>query len=114
MSSAIEVTKSTFQSEVLESDVPVLVDMWAAWCGPCRMVGPIVDELAADYAGRLKVAKIDVDAEPELAATFNVASIPTILLIKDGAVVASAIGARPKAQLAAALELDEHVAAAAA
>jgi thioredoxin len=113
MSSAIEVTKSTFQSEVLESDVPVLVDMWAAWCGPCRMVGPIVDELATDYAGRLKVAKIDVDAEPELAATFGVASIPTILLIKDGQIVASAIGARPKAQLAAALALDEHVAAAA-
>ncbi|MGN6377598.1 MAG: thioredoxin [Gaiellales bacterium] len=113
MSSAIEVTQSTFQTEVLQSDVPVLVDLWAAWCGPCRMVGPIVDELGVDYAGRLKVAKVDVDAEPELAQAFGVSSIPTILLFKDGEIVASAIGARPKAQLAAALGLDQHVAAAA-
>jgi thioredoxin len=113
MSSAIDVTKSTFRSEVLESEIPVLVDLWAEWCGPCRMVGPIVEELASDYAGRLKVAKVDVDAEPELAQAFGVASIPTILLIKDGQVVASAIGARPKAQLQMALALDEHLPAAA-
>jgi thioredoxin len=113
MSSAIDVTKSNFRSEVLESDVPVLLDLWAAWCGPCRVVGPIVDELASDYAGRLKVGKVDVDAEPELAQAFGVASIPTILLMKGGEVVASAIGARPKAQLAAALGLEQHVAAAA-
>jgi thioredoxin len=113
MSSAIEVTKSNFQSEVLESQTPVLIDLWAEWCGPCRVLGPIVDELAADYAGRLKVGKVDVDAEPELAATYNVASIPTLLLFKDGQIVASAVGARPKAQLAAALGLEQHVAAAA-
>ena len=113
MSSAIEVTKSNFQSEVLESQTPVLIDLWAEWCGPCRVLGPIVDELAADYAGRLKVGKVDVDAEPELAATYNVASIPTLLLFKDGQIVASAVGARPKAQLAAALGLEQHVPAAA-
>src|SRR5689334_23539549 len=113
MSSAMEITKSNFRDEVLESDVPVLLDLWAAWCGPCRVVGPIVEELASDYAGRLKVGKIDVDAEPELAAAFGVSSIPTIVLIKGGEIVASAIGARPKAQLQQALALDEHAAAAA-
>ncbi len=113
MSSAIEVTKSNFQSEVLNSQTPVLIDLWAEWCGPCRVLGPIVDELASDYAGRLKVGKVDVDAEPELAATYGVASIPTVLLFKDGQIVASAVGARPKAQLAAALGLEQHVSAAA-
>ena len=100
------------RQEVAESDLPVMIDMWAAWCGPCRMVSPIVDELAGDYAGRIKVGKIDVDAEPGIAATFGVQSIPTIVLIKDGQVVAQAIGARPKAQLAQALRLDEFAPAA--
>ncbi len=112
MSQSIEITKSNFQSEVADSDVPVLLDLWAAWCGPCRLVGPIVDELAGDYADRIKVGKIDVDAEPEIAAAFGVASIPTLLLVKDGQVVASAIGARPKPQIAQALRLDEFVEAA--
>ena len=107
MSEPIEITSSNFQSEVADSDLPVMIDMWAAWCGPCRMVSPIVDELAGDYAGRIKVGKIDVDAEPAIAAAFGVQSIPTIVLIKDGEVVAQAIGARPKAQLAQALRLDE-------
>ena len=113
MSQSIEITASNFQTEVAESDIPVLLDMWAAWCGPCRMVSPIVDELAGEYAGRIKVGKLDVDAEPGLAASFGVASIPTIVLIKDGKVVAHAIGARPKAQLAEALRLDEFAPAAA-
>jgi thioredoxin 1 len=113
MSQSIEITSSNFQSEVVESEVPVLLDMWAAWCGPCRMVSPIVDELAGEYAGRIKVGKIDVDAEPSIAAAFGVQSIPTIVLIKDGQVVAQAIGARPKAQLAQALRLDEFAPAAA-
>jgi len=113
MSQSIEITSSNFQSEVVESDIPVLLDMWAAWCGPCRMVSPIVDELAGEYAGRIKVGKLDVDAEPGIAASFGVASIPTIVLIKDGKVVAHAIGARPKAQLAQALRLDEFAPAAA-
>ena len=113
MSQPMEITSSNFQSEVAESDLPVMIDMWAAWCGPCRMVSPIVDELAGDYAGRLKVGKIDVDAEPAIAAAFGVQSIPTIVLIKDGQVVAHAIGARPKAQLTQALRLDEFAPAAA-
>ena len=75
MSQSIEITSSNFQTEVAESDIPVLLDMWAAWCGPCRMVSPIVDELAGEYAGRIKVGKLDVDAEPGLAASFGVASI---------------------------------------
>jgi thioredoxin 1 len=99
--SPIEITKENFKSEVLESDVPVLLDLWAAWCGPCRLVAPVVDQLADEYAGRIKVGKIDVDDQPELQAA----------LVKDGAVVAKAIGARPKAALASALALDEHAVA---
>ena len=113
MPSPIEITQSNFQSEVLDAEVPVVVDLWAAWCGPCRMVAPIIEELAEDYHGRIKVAKLDVDAEPGLAAKFGVASIPTILLFKGGEVVASAVGARPKAALAQALELEMYAAAAA-
>lgn len=109
----IEITQSNFQSEVLDAEVPVVVDLWAAWCGPCRMVAPIIEELADDYHGRIKVAKLDVDAEPGLAAKFGVASIPTILLFQGGEVVASAVGARPKAALAQALELETYAAAAA-
>lgn len=113
MSSSIEITKANFQAEVVESDVPVLLDLWAAWCGPCRMVSPIVDEIAGEYAGKIKVGKVDVDAEPELAGAFGVSSIPTLLLLKDGQVVERAVGARPKAQLAEALRLSDHVTAAA-
>jgi thioredoxin len=109
----LEITKANYQTQVVESDVPVVLDLWAAWCGPCRMVGPIVDEIADEYAGRLKVGKVDVDAEPELAARFGVSSIPTILLLERGQVVASAIGARPKPQLVAALEIEQRVAEAA-
>jgi thioredoxin len=107
----LDITKDNFQTEVLDSDVPVLLDLWAEWCGPCRMVAPVVDELAEEYAGRLKVGKIDVDDQPELAGAFQVQSIPMLLLIKEGAVVAAALGARPKKALAEALELDDHVAA---
>jgi len=106
MSTAIEITSQNFQSEVLESDVPVLLDLWAAWCGPCRMVGPIVEEIASDYAGRIKVGKVDVDAEPSLAARFGVSSIPTLLVLKNGAVAATAVGARPKQALVDALRLE--------
>jgi thioredoxin len=109
MSNAVDITNATFQSEVEQSDVPVLVDFWAAWCGPCRIVGPVVDQIADEYAGRLKVGKIDVDAEPELARRFGVAGIPAIALFKGGKVVSSTVGARPKGALVQALALDEHV-----
>ena len=109
---AIEITKENFQSEVLDSELPVLLDLWAAWCGPCRLVAPVVEEIAAEYAGRLKVGKIDVDDQPELQETFQALSIPTLVLVKDGKVVAKAVGARPKAALTAALE--EHAPAVAA
>ena len=114
MSEAIEITKDNFKSEVLESEIPVLLDLWAAWCGPCRLVAPVVDELAAEYAGRIKVGKIDVDEQPELQEAFQALSIPTLVLVKDGTVVAKAVGARPKAALAAAIEFEQHAAAAAA
>jgi thioredoxin 1 len=105
---ALEITSSNFQSEVIESDVPVLVDFWAEWCGPCRMIGPIVEELAGEYAGRIKVAKLDTDAEQALASRYGVLSIPTVLLFKDGEPVEQSIGARPKSALVSALRLDEH------
>ena len=111
---AIEITKDNFQSEVLDSELPVLLDLWAAWCGPCRLVAPVVEEIAAEYAGRLKVGKIDVDDQPELQETFQALSIPTLVLVKDGKVVAKAVGARPKDALTAALELEEHAPAVAA
>jgi thioredoxin len=112
VSQAVDITASSFAEEVEHSDVPVLVDFWAAWCGPCRMVAPVVDQIAQEYAGRLKVAKVDVDAEPQLAQRFGVSGIPAIALFKDGEVVSHAVGARPKGALVAALSLDQHVAAA--
>jgi thioredoxin 1 len=96
---AIDLTSSNFQSEVMESDVPVLIDLWAAWCGPCRMVAPVVDELGRDYAGRLKVAKLDVDAEPELAMRYEVMSIPTLMIFHKGSLEKRLVGARSKSQL---------------
>ena len=95
----MEFTKDNFQTEVIESGVPVLVDFWATWCGPCRAVAPLVDELAAEYEGRLKVGKVDVDAEQQLAADFGVRSIPTLLIFKDGKMAEQIVGAVPKSQL---------------
>lgn len=93
---AIEVNKGNFDTEVLQADQPVLVDFWATWCGPCRMVSPIVEELSEELGGAVKVAKVNVDEEPELASQFGVMSIPTLVLVKDGAVAATSVGARPK------------------
>lgn len=96
--SVINITKNNFFEEVLNSDKPVLLDFWASWCGPCRMVSPIIDEIANERAD-IKVGKINVDEQPELAAKFSVMSIPTLVVIKDGKIVNQAMGARPKAQI---------------
>lgn len=100
MSDAIvHTTDSSFESDVLQSDVPALVDFWAAWCGPCKMIAPLLDELSTEYSGRLKVCKVDVDSNPETAAKFNVRGIPTLLVFKNGTVEATKVGALSKAQL---------------
>ena len=96
--SVININKNNFQNEVLDSGKPVLLDFWAPWCGPCRMVSPIVDEIAAER-GDIKVGKVNVDEQPELAAQFGVMSIPTLVVMKEGKVVSHAMGARPKQQI---------------
>ena len=95
----LELTDANFAETVKNSDVPVLVDFWAPWCGPCRIVGPIVEELAESYDGRLSVGKLNTDDKPTVASEFNIRSIPTLLFFKDGRVVDQLIGAVPKAQL---------------
>jgi len=100
MAKALEVTDNTFEQEVLQSTQPVLVDFWAAWCGPCRAVAPIVEELAGEYEGRLKVMKLDVDDNPRTASAYGVQSIPTLLVFKDGKPAERIIGAVPKKVIA--------------
>ena len=104
MSSATAVTDSSFQGEVLESDVPVLVDFWAPWCGPCRMVAPVVEEIADQYEGRVKVVKLNTDENPQIASNYGIRSIPTLMIFKDGQRVDMVVGAVPKTTLANTLE----------
>lgn len=95
----VHVTDSSFETDVLQSDIPALVDFWAEWCGPCKMIAPILDEISGEYAGKIKVCKVDVDSNPETAAKFNVRGIPTLLVFKNGAVEATKVGALSKSQL---------------
>ena len=101
---ALEITDATFEETVLKSDKPVMVDFWAAWCGPCRMVGPIIDQISEEYDGKAIVGKVDVDANQEFAAKYGVRNIPTVLVFQNGEVVGRQVGVAPKAAYAEALD----------
>ena len=100
----VKISATNFEKEVLQSKVPVLVDFWAAWCGPCRMLAPILEEIDRDYEGRLKIGKVNVDEEMSLAQQFGVSSIPMVVLFKNGQPVARSVGYRPKAELVELIE----------
>jgi len=104
MSAAAAVTKSDFDREVIESNVPVLVDFWAAWCGPCRAIAPAVDAVAAEFSGRAKVFKVNVDEEPDIASRYGIQSIPTLAIFKEGKVVDQVVGAVPQSAISAKLD----------
>ncbi|WP_026837331.1 thioredoxin [Gillisia sp. JM1] len=101
---ALEITDANFEETVLKSEKPVMVDFWAAWCGPCRMVGPIIEDISKDYDGKAVVGKLDVDANQEFAAKYGVRNIPTVLIFKGGEVVGRQVGVAPKATYAEALD----------
>ncbi|HEY9822935.1 MAG TPA: thioredoxin [Candidatus Sericytochromatia bacterium] len=104
MSTAVQVTDASFKQDVLESEVPVLVDFWAPWCGPCRMVAPVVDEIAQQYEGQVKVVKLNTDENPNVASQYGIRSIPTLMIFKGGQRVDMVVGAVPKTTLANTLE----------
>ncbi len=95
----IEVNDANFETEVIKSDKPVLIDFWAVWCGPCKMIAPTVEEIAKEYDGKLKVCKLDVDSNPQTAMKYGIRSIPTLLIVKGGQVVEQMVGAVPKRQM---------------
>ncbi len=101
----VKITSENFDAEVMRSDIPVLIDFWATWCGPCRMIAPEIAKIAEEYSGRIKVGKVNVDEEPQLAIRFGISSIPTLILIKDGKAAASAMGYMTKEQLKTALSI---------
>ena len=103
----INTTDANFDQDVAQSDVPVLVDFWAAWCGPCKAIAPILEEIANDYNGKVKIVKVDVDENPETASRFGIRSIPTLMVFKGGEKVDAVMGLQPKADLAALL--DKHL-----
>jgi thioredoxin 1 len=107
---AIEFTDANFQQEVLESDIPVLVDFWAVWCGPCKMIAPFVEELSKEYEGKVKVGKVDVDNNPNTAMTYGIRSIPTLLIFRDGKIADQIIGAVPKQAMAQKLDAQLQLA----
>lgn len=100
----VEVTDQDFANEVLQSDTPVLVDFWAEWCGPCRVLGPVIESLSEDYDGRVKIAKVDVDTNQQVAMQFGIRSIPTVILFDKGQIVDTFIGVRPKSDYDASLQ----------
>ncbi len=102
--SEIILTTANFEKEVLQSEIPVLVDFWATWCGPCRMLAPVIAQIAQEQEGKIKIGKVDVDEEPELAYRYGIASIPTLKVFKDGAVVKSSVGVIPKPMIEALFE----------
>lgn len=104
MSAAAPVTDASFKEEVLDSEIPVLVDFWAPWCGPCRMVAPVVDEISEQYAGQIKVVKLNTDENPNIASQYGIRSIPTLMIFKGGQRVDMVVGAVPKTTLANTLE----------